>query len=282
MILLLFKLLGHAFVYGDGHVTTYDGKEYDYPGLRRYTFTQDDSGLFAVELDRCACKEKDCFMNVLITFKAMPIMLAYNNYNFSVLVNGLKANIPFISNRGFSIGYSSSIFLSFKTIIGFDVLWDGRSRLYVNAPDSFKNKMSGLAGDFNLKSIDDFKTSNKDFAHFAVDFANSWTYAQDNCSLIDADFRLTNCEKNHQVASYAKTVCSQLLSSKFSSCHKVVDPSRYVENCLEDVCGCNGRQECLCDILTAYSRQCSLNGVILKGWRNGSDCGKLLSFTVYV
>lgn len=165
--------------------------------------------------------------------------------------------------------------MKFDATEGIHIMWDGKSRLYVKVPPAYMGKVAGLAGNFNVKTTDDFVTPSGDLSHSEIDFGNSWIDPQQNCSKLSADLDLTACESNHQNALKAEKRCSVLQSSVFSKCHAAIDPEPYYLNCKEDVCRCgNGGKECLCAVLSAYARECALRGKELYGWRNASSCGK--------
>lgn len=219
----------------------------------------------------------------MVTYKGNKIKLMYGNDGFDALVSEKKEMLPVVSERGFRIFQTSSIFIKFDTTEGMHIMWDGKSRLYVKVPSSYMGKVVGLAGNFNVKTIDDFVTSSGDLSHSEIDFGNSWIVPQQNCSKLSADFELTSCESNHQNALEAEKRCSILKSDVFSKCHAGIDPEPYYANCKEDVCGCgNDGKECLCAVLSAYARECALQGRQVYGWRNASGCGKFIKYFIVV
>ena len=219
-------------------------------------------------------------MVVHVIYKGNLIRLESDEGDFDVFVNTKKVSPTHISNRGFGITELTSILIKFETIDGINLIWDGNSRLYINMTSAFRGKLVGLAGNFNSKTVDDFLTSSGDLAHSPVDFGNSWMIPDADCPKVSKDYSMTACESNHQVAKFAATQCSVMRSDIFAACHLSVDPDSYIANCKEDVCACNGHQDCLCAVLSAYSRACATEGIVIEGWRNSSKCGKLIFFCV--
>ena len=225
--------------------------------------------------DQESCKEKNCFMDIVVVYKNNQIKLSKEkDQQFKLKVNSFGSTLPFVSDKGFRISKSSTMFIKFESTDGIHIFWDGKTRLYVKVPSSYKNLLSGLAGNFNGKTIDDFVTPSSDLSHSEIDFGNSWLVPDLNCSKLSTDLKLTPCEENHQNAFEADKRCSLINSDTFKSCHAVLDPLTYFENCKKDVCGCRDNdKECLCGVLSAYASECAIHGKEISGWRAASGCG---------
>lgn len=57
---------------------------------------------------------------------------------------------------------------------GVDVLWDGQSRAYVDAPPELRGQVEGLCGTFTDNQKDDFLTPEGDVEQNHIAFANKW------------------------------------------------------------------------------------------------------------
>ena len=249
---------------------------FDYPSICPNILVSSDDKLgFSIMTDRKSCDDKSCFMNIVVAYKSNQIKLSKEkDQEFSLKVNSFGSSLPYVSDKGFRISKSSTMFIKFESTDGIHIFWDGKTRLYIKVPSSYKNSMSGLAGNFNGKTIDDFVTPSGDLSHSEIDFGNSWLVPDLNCSKLSTDFKLTQCEENHQNALEAEKRCSIINSDMFKSCHSVLDPSTYYENCKQDVCSCgNDGKECLCGVLSAYASECAIHGKEIVGWRETSGCG---------
>ena len=231
--------------------------------------------------DRESCKEKNCFMDIVVVYKNNQIKLSKEKDQlFKLKVNSFGSNLPFVSDKGFRIAKSSTMFIKFESTDGIHIFWDGKTRLYVKVPSSYKNLLSGLVGNFNGKTIDDFVTPSGDLSHSEIDFGNSWLVPDLNCSKLSTGLKLTPCEENHQNAHEAEKKCSIINTEIFKSCHANLDPGAYFENCKQDVCGCgNNGQDCLCGVLAAYAFDCAIQGTEIIGWRKAAGCRKILNLT---
>lgn len=267
---------GYAQMYGDGHYTTFDGKTFTYQGHCPNILVETNE--FIIMTNRKACSGKSCHMIVIINYRNSHTELTANKGDLSAIVNKVRVKTPYVAqSKNFTVTMSSSSFLKFESRDGgVKVLWDGKSRMYVKIAPTYKGRVSGLFGNFNGKTIDDFSTPSGDQSHSEIDFGNSWLVPNGNCSKMTNNFKLTHCESNHQITREAEKRCSVLMSDIFKPCHSVEDPLPYYQNCKEDVCGCkNGEQDCLCSVVSSYARQCGFNSKEIRGWRESRGCGMI-------
>ncbi|KAF3833266.1 hypothetical protein F7725_026931 [Dissostichus mawsoni] len=75
--------------------------------------------------------------------------------------------------------------------------------------------------------------------------------------------------------SYAKYWCSKLADPQglFASCHSLISPSMYKDNCIYDSCNCENSEESMCAAVSAYVYACAAAGIHFRGWRN-TICGE--------
>lgn len=135
------------------------------------------------------------------------------------------------------------------------------------------HQVQGLCGNFNFNTEDDFGVEES-----AISFGNTWS--EGNCKDVANKMKLKPCEIYLQNKKYAEEQCGKLEQPPFSSCHGYVDPKPFVENCKQDVCGCSGKSDCLCSVLAAYAKQCSMQGVALN-WRVNNTCRKYYTYTCF-
>ncbi|KAA0724595.1 Mucin-5AC [Triplophysa tibetana] len=68
-------------------------------------------------------------------------------------------------------------------------------------------------------------------------------------------------------------ICQQYLSgSAFDDCRHVLDMMSFENVCADDLCQCQGNQECVCNTLTEISRQCAHAGGKPGTWRTDQLC----------
>lgn len=159
---------------------------------------------------------------------------------------------------------------------GIKIWWDGVSRVYIDAPPSYRDKTAGLCGTFNSNTQDDFKTPEGDTETAVEPFADKWR-TKDTCDFLSDGKELPHpCTVNPEKREIGEKYCDWITSELFQDCHWTVEPEQYYEDCLYDVCACKEEpSKCFCPILSAYGTECMRQG-IKTGWRLGvKECGKL-------
>ena len=265
---------GYASVYGRGHYKSFDGKNFDYPNSCPNILVSMKG--FTILTDKKHCTGENCFMDVVVAYRGNQVKISQHKVNqFDVKINSVNSTLPHVSEKGFRVSQSSTLFVKFESTDGINIFWDGKTRLYVKVSSKYNNLLSGLAGNFNGKTIDDFVTPSGDLSHSDIDFGNSWLVPDMDCPKLSTGLKLTPCEENHQNAYQAEEKCNIINSEMFKSCHDVLDPTAYFENCKQDVCGCGSKgQDCLCGVLAAYASDCAIQGMEINGWRKAAGCRK--------
>ena len=60
----------------------------------------------------------------------------------------------------------------------------------------------------------------------------------------------------------------------------MVPVAPYFSSCVYDLCACNDKSACLCDILASYAKECAKAGMRLE-WRSQTLCGKFICFLLF-
>uniref|UniRef100_A0A8D8XK41 SCO-spondin n=1 Tax=Cacopsylla melanoneura TaxID=428564 RepID=A0A8D8XK41_9HEMI len=149
--------------------------------------------------------------------------------------------------------------------------------LYLNShPYSSLSTISqGLCGTFNDNQKDEFLTPEGDVEPDVNSFATKWQ-TNELCDNIRVERETEHpCDANVERKLMAQHMCKNITSNLFADCHLVVDPTPFYEDCLYDLCSCQGTPlaQCFCPILAAYAKECSHHGTPLE-WRSSiRECG---------
>lgn len=153
------------------------------------------------------------------------------------------------------------------------IWWDGSTRAYIDIPANFPEKTRGLCGTFTNNQKDDFLTPENDIEQAVIPFANKWK-TNEKCNDVPDLLKSHPCSTNIHNQPTAEKHCQKLKSDLFSSCHWIVDPEPFYQDCLYDMCSCEFKiSKCLCPTLAAYAEECSRQGVKIS-WRDDvRECG---------
>ncbi|XP_010083541.1 PREDICTED: otogelin-like, partial [Pterocles gutturalis] len=251
--------------YGDRHYRTFDGLTYDFVGTCKTYLVKDTSSTsFSVIIENINCFNTGiiCRKNMFITFGK------------SFLIFDDETGNPSLSSY---IAEEQKIQLwkaGFFTVVHFPnehitILWDQRTTVHVQMGHQWQDKLTGLCGNFDLKTVNELRTPDNLELTNSQEFGNSWTAVE----CVDSSDIRNPCSLNPLREPFAKKECGILLSEAFEACHPVIDVTWFYSNCLTDTCGCSqgGDCECFCTSISAYAHQCCQHGVAVD-WRSPRVC----------
>lgn len=154
-------------------------------------------------------------------------------------MNGENVYLPVTLARGnLTVVYSGS-YAVLKTNFGLKVMYDWNMKFYVTVPSSYFRTLGGLCGNYNGDRNDEFTNPKGNKEPTVVKFAQSWrTEDGDLFCHDDCQGECPSCTPALQ-QKYKGEKLRGLLAKKcvpFASCHKVLDPDMFMDNCVYDVC----------------------------------------------
>ncbi|XP_077355012.1 mucin 5e [Festucalex cinctus] len=246
-------------------VTTYDGKEYVVPGGCTYVASKGENWSLLIEFS-----EKGGFL------KAIVLTLFQDMYTFAenTVRFGAEEVTEIHQSDHATAFWQSSTYVHVSTSWGAEIqvqMWP-EMQLYVTPPADHTEQqtLSGLCGNANMDTTDDFTASNGIVENSAQMLAQSWSvgrceHGPDQC--INA---------NHEY--FADENCAVLTdpSGVFAKCHAYVPVAKYHKACIQRTCTCvttaMSLQECLCVALGNYAKACADIGVPVGDWRPTANC----------
>ena len=170
---------------------------------------------------------------------------------------------------------------------GISILWDGVSFLEMKVPPKYRNRLCGLCGNFNGDSSDDFNGRHGELYDNGMTFGNSWRVGGYRaCSIHPQDMSKGSFEPQHNCSQTwnsrieSDRYCNAIHSTMFEKCARVIKtikPDYYFNACKLDMCECPTDQ-CHCEVLTAYARECENLGLEVQGWRKATGCVNVISY----
>ncbi|NWZ99027.1 OTOG protein, partial [Nesospiza acunhae] len=251
--------------YGDRHYRTFDGLTFDFVGTCKvYLVKGTSSTSLSVIIENI-----DCFSTGIICRKNVFI-----NVGKSLLVFDDETGNPSLSSYIDGLQKMQLWKAGFLTVVHFPdehitVLWDQRTTVHVQMGHEWQGELTGLCGNFDLKTVNELRTPDNFELTNSQEFGNSWTAVE----CVDSSDIRNPCSLNPLREPFAKKECGILLSEAFEACHPVIDVTWFYSNCLTDTCGCNqgGDCECFCTSVSAYAHQCCQHGVAVD-WRSPRVC----------
>ncbi|KAM6153043.1 otogelin-like protein isoform 1-T1 [Erethizon dorsatum] len=253
-------------IYGDRHYHSFDGLEYDYiSDCQVFLIKSTDDSDISVIAQNKKCFDNDivCSKSVLISVGDSEIFLNDTPYKQKLSGFFLEDNPTY---QLWKAGYYIVVYFPEEDIT---VLWDTKTTIHIKVGPQWKNKLSGLCGNFDKCTSNDMTTSNNLEVRNAQVFGDSWALGQ--CE--EPSEIMKPCEAHQNKFPYAKKECSILYSDVFAPCRNVIDVTSFAKNCHEDTCNCNlgGDCECLCTSIAAYAYTCCQEGVAIH-WRSPARC----------
>ncbi|NWV87999.1 OTOG protein, partial [Machaerirhynchus nigripectus] len=251
--------------YGDRHYRTFDGLTFDFVGTCKvYLVKGTSSTSLSVIIENI-----DCFGTGIICRKNIFI-----NVGKSFLVFDDETGNPSLSSYIDGLQKMQLWKAGFFTVVHFPdehitILWDQRTTVHVQMGHQWQGELTGLCGNFDLKTVNELRTPDNFELTNSQEFGNSWTAVE----CVDSSDIRNPCSLNPLREPFAKKECGILLSEAFEACHPVIDVTWFYSNCLTDTCGCNqgGDCECFCTSVSAYAHQCCQHGVAVD-WRSPRVC----------
>uniref|UniRef100_A0A8C3TZM9 Otogelin n=1 Tax=Catharus ustulatus TaxID=91951 RepID=A0A8C3TZM9_CATUS len=251
--------------YGDRHYRTFDGLTFDFVGTCKVYLVKGTSSTSLSVIT----ENIDCFSTGIICRKNIFI-----NVGKSFLVFDDETGNPSLSSYIDGLQKMQLWKAGFFTVVHFPdehitILWDQRTTVHVQMGHQWQGELTGLCGNFDLKTVNEMRTPDNFELTNSQEFGNSWTAVE----CVDSSDIRNPCSLNPLREPFAKKECGILLSEAFEACHPVIDVTWFYSNCLTDTCGCNqgGDCECFCTSVSAYAHQCCQHGVAVD-WRSPRVC----------
>lgn len=216
-------------VFGDPHYRTFDGKIFNFQGPCKYLLTEDSVGKsFSIRVRNDARTSPWFTWTRMLTIFLGNIKIGLHQ-KLTVKVNRKRVKLPFTNHAEFSVVRDGqSVVL--KSAIGLKVIWDGDSFVEVTVPSRYKNKLTGLCGNYNGIGRDDLKGRDDKTYIDGEDYGNTWRVgSKAACTIRESDKgeEPNPCQKDPNRRKRAKKDCSHLLSNEFSKCRRKTDVRQY-------------------------------------------------------
>nr|XP_033784153.1 mucin-6 isoform X4 [Geotrypetes seraphini] len=258
-------------LYGEGHITTFDGQRFVFDGNCEYTLVMDGCAVRSPETSfRIVTENVICGSTGVTCSRAINIYLGTTEIK---LTDGKYIITPTNASQSIHV-QRNSLFLVFDiTLPGkftISLLWNKNMNIFIKILKHGQSSICGLCGNYNGNMKDDFEMRSRYVVSNHLEFINSWK-EKPTCG--DVSFIVDPCSQNPYRQAWAEKKCAIINSQVFAPCHSVVQQLPYYDSCVRDSCGCDlgGDCECLCDAIAAYAKSCIDKGVCVD-WRRPDFC----------
>ncbi|XP_051822911.1 mucin-6 [Antechinus flavipes] len=258
-------------LYGEGHLTTFDGQRFVFDGNCEYVLTTDGCSVnnsdstFKIVTENVVCGKSGVTCSRAIKLFIGDLSLVLSDATYTITGQNPRVSIHVKKN---------ALHLVFDILIpgkfSLTLVWNKRMSVSIKVFRDSQDPLCGLCGNYNGNMKDDFETRSKYVASSELEFVNSW---KENPLCGDISFVVDPCLQNPYRKAWAEKKCAIINSNTFSACHSKVYRMPYYDACVRDTCGCDsgGDCECMCDAVAAYAKACLDVGVCVD-WRAPDFC----------
>ncbi|XP_074854647.1 mucin-5B-like [Carettochelys insculpta] len=260
--------------WGNFHFKTFDGAIFYYPGLCNYVFASHCTAAyedFNIQIRRTVVKNVPTINHITMKLYGVVFEMAKN----IVLVNGNRVQLPY-SQSGITAERSGMyIKVVVKTTMFF--MWNEDDNVLLELDDKYASSVCGLCGDFNgIPTYHEFFSNGAELTVTQFGNMHKMDGPTEFCQNPPPS-SLDNC------TGYFNDICHKILTgSAFSGCNALVNVTKYIKSCEEDLCLCDQSMTdfCICNTFAEYSRQCAHAGGQPLNWRTPELCQKTCNFNM--
>ncbi|KAM9168752.1 IgGFc-binding protein-like [Mergus octosetaceus] len=190
-----------------------------------------------------------------------------------ITVNNQLANLPYHHKRKISV-YRSAQDMVMETDFGVTVTYDWQSQVTVVVPGTYADALCGLCGNYNGDTSDDMMMKDGQTTLNPDALGQSWKVADvPGCMELSKEQCPTLLEamRQQEVTEKGCGLISKV-DGPFTACHALVDPFKYVQNCVHDVCLFPDQEAVVCQQISHYAATCQATGVTIGNWRTDDFC----------
>ncbi|XP_041425756.1 uncharacterized protein LOC108696888 isoform X5 [Xenopus laevis] len=262
------------------HISTFDGKNYDFQGTCAYTVAKTNPGDPRLEPFSVTVQNQFHNQTNLVVLKSITLSIygyditLVRGQRFKVLINGEVKQLPVFCPCGRGFVNKEGHYIVIQTESQVKVIYDTQHKAIVQIPGGYANNMQALCGNYNDDVTDEFRLPDGTLVTNVDVFGASWKVPGDDPTCQDgcgANCPTLNAMK---VAEYSKeTKCGLIKATNgpFKGCFSRVNPKHYFKGCVEDM-NILDDDSVLCMNIQGFAAACQAAGAEIKPWRTDKFC----------
>nr|XP_033818518.1 IgGFc-binding protein-like [Geotrypetes seraphini] len=272
---------GKCIVSGDLHYISFDGTAFDFQGTCSYILASvNTKDLRLQKFSVVVENESYGSANVAVT-KTVAVSVYDSLFTlkqgvkWKVEVNGEILNVPttILDGKVWINQEGNNIVL--QTDFGMKILYDTVHYVLLSVPSNYKGTLGGLCGNFNDNTKDDYMLLGGQIAKNVDEFGSAWKVQGMSKACTDGcGDKCPTCDNSKLNTYKVGSSCGMITNpgGPFKDCHIKVNPAKYYDSCIYDLCAMEGKGDILCRSLQAYAAACQAVGASIKMWRTPSFC----------
>ncbi|XP_038238456.1 IgGFc-binding protein-like [Dermochelys coriacea] len=268
---------------GHPHYHTFDGHSFDFHGTCSYTVVKTCSHKPKLPAFHIITKSQKRG-NTQVSFVSQVTIQVYH-YNITMVkyeyglarVNGQRTRLPISLHDGKLWLHQRGGQLVVEAEFGLKVYYDWNYYLVVKVTKAFLGRLCGLCGNYNWDPSDDFLTPSGHLATSAIEFGKSWKVEDgDRQCRHGCKGKCGGCSpelvRRYHGEAYCGLITKTAQNGPFRSCHALINPKAFLDDCVADLCTYDGYKQILCRVLKTYADACQREGTVVKDWRKQAGC----------
>ncbi|XP_058866453.1 IgGFc-binding protein-like isoform X1 [Acipenser ruthenus] len=265
---------------GDPHYITFDGCRYDFQGTCIYQLValcsyNPSLTPFEVHVQNDNRESTVVSYSKMVRVKVYGITIEISKDNSGkVQVDGILINLPYSFSNGKVKVYRIGMNAVVRTDFGLRLTFDWSSRVTVTVSAAYSGSLCGLCGNYNGDPADDLIGKNGQTVLSPDAFGERWKTGDVPGCVDRCQGSCPVCSDKEKLAYAGSGFCGRITDPRgpFRDCLGVVDPKRFFENCVYDVCIYKGLQSILCQSIASFVATCQEVGANIYPWRSKGFC----------
>ncbi|XP_054661013.1 IgGFc-binding protein-like [Grus americana] len=259
---------GRCVLLSSRRLVTFDGLNFTLGGSCRYVLAkvcQGDGHELEVTLENGG--------GVAVAVGSSRITMQSGS-SWRVDVDGETRTLPLSLDDGKTWVTQEGNNIVLQMALGHRLVYAATAILLVTVPSTYAGRMSGLCGDFDGNSDNDFMGPNGTRVKGTQELVVAWKVPDESITCSDICEMCVVHPPDATRPYHAENSCGMMVvtSGPFSSCHVQVGPEDFFEHCLQEMVLTAGAMDTLCRSLQAYTAACQEAGATVKVWRTKSFC----------